>query len=248
MVVSKDENYHGEYPMTSNIIPLGQAQHGDLKLRQLTNFSHVKNEHVIPVVVHEFIQASSEYPVVFVKNSDNGQFIPVVMLGLKPGENLFAGEDGWRGLYIPTRVRTHPFHLMRNPHDHDQLMMAIDENATVVGKEEGDALFNDDGTESAYLERRKKQLTDYFESGQLTEAFTALMAELDLLVPRSLSLEIRGESISLDGVYFIDEAKLNALSDDVFSDLRKRGFLPLVYAQMMSVHQVQRLASIKAKL
>lgn len=233
--------------MTPNITPLDPAQHGDLKLKKLSDYSYMKGQHVIPVVVHEFMQAGAEYPVVFVKNSDSGQFIPVAMMGLKPEENFFASADGWAGLYIPARVRTHPFHLMRNPHNHEQLMVAVDENSAVVSREEGDALFSEDGGESETLVRCKKELTDYFESGQLTENFTGLLLQLDLLVPRSLSLEIKDEKVTLDGVYVIDETKLNGLSDEVFSDLRKRGFLPLIYAQMISLHQVRRLASIKAK-
>ena len=39
----------------------------------------------------------------------------------------------------------------------------------------------------------------------------------------------------------IDEKKLNELSDDVFLELRKLGFLTAIYAHLMSLQHTQKL-------
>ncbi|PHZ84826.1 SapC family protein [Paremcibacter congregatus] len=233
--------------MPSNFVPLNPVDHGLLKIRARKDFRLMKDAHVIPLGVHEFFQASAEYPVVFVKNSENGQFIPVAMMGLKPGENLFVGPEGWEGLYIPMAIRNHPFHLMRNPQDEEKVMVAIDEKSTTLSLDEGARLFKDDGSRSDILEERMQDLRNHFESSQLTESFTALVTGLDLLAQRNLTVEVSGETIDLEGIYFIDEVKLNAVPDDQFLDLRQHGFLPLLYAQMVSVHQIRCLASLQAQ-
>jgi len=43
-----------------------------------------------------------------------------------------------------------------------------------------------------------------------------------------------GEQLSVTGFQVIDEAKFNALPDDVFADWRKKGWLALVYCQLLS--------------
>ena len=43
-----------------------------------------------------------------------------------------------------------------------------------------------------------------------------------------------GEQLSVTGFQVIDEAKFNAMPDDVFADWRKKGWLALVYCQLLS--------------
>ncbi len=43
------------------------------------------------------------------------------------------------------------------------------------------------------------------------------------------------------GIYIVDEKKLNSLSDEQLLDLIKRGLMPAIYAHLMSLQQVQRL-------
>ncbi|HBF45668.1 MAG TPA: multidrug transporter, partial [Shewanella frigidimarina] len=70
--------------MPNQITLLEQTKHGDLKLTP-SDFSHVAEQHIVPVTLHEINRAATEYPIVFVKNSDTNEFQSVAMLGLKPG-------------------------------------------------------------------------------------------------------------------------------------------------------------------
>ncbi|MCA0899263.1 SapC family protein [Microbulbifer agarilyticus] len=228
------------------IVPLRSDVHGKLKVRELGTFEHVKEAHMVPVTAHEFSRLGAEYPIVFVKNSDTGQFQSVALLSLKVGENLFVDGESWKGVFVPGAVRNHPFVLAPAGEDKEKLMVGLVENSPVVGEEEGNALFDDAGEESEYLKAKKESLVGYLESDQMTKAFIAILAEKDLLTTQNVAVNAGGEKINLTGIYMIDEKKLNELSEEDFADFRKRGFLPPLYAQLGSMHQFSRLAKMQA--
>ncbi len=227
------------------IMPLHPDQHSKLKVRSGAEFHLVEKEHIIPLVVHEFVPASTDMPIVFVKNTDTGEFQAVAMLGVKPGENLYVEDGKWLGMYVPAILSQAPFRLVPNQHNRDQLMLAINEESSLVSKEEGELLFNDKGELTDYLNRRKKGIETYFEHTQITQAFLKLMAELELFVERTLNIDMNDQKINLSGLYFIDEEKLGALPDEKFLDLKKRGFLPVIYAHLISLNQMRRLGQHK---
>jgi hypothetical protein len=228
------------------IMPLHPDQHSKLKVREGGEFNLVEKEHIIPLVVHEFIPAATDMPIVFVKNTDTGEFQAVAMLGVKPGESLYAKDGKWRGMYVPAILTQAPFRLVPNQHNKDQLMLAINEESALVSEDEGELIFNEKGEPSEYLERRKKGVETYFEHTQITQAFIRLLTDLELLVERTLSIDIDDEKINLSGLYFVDEEKLGALPDEKFLELKKRGFLPVVYAHLISLNQMRRLGRYKA--
>ncbi len=230
----------------TNLVALNVEEHADLKVNDNVGFDHVANQHVVPVVAHEFVQVATDVPVVFVKHAETGQFQPVAMLGLQPGENLLVKDGKWQGMYIPGIIATFPFRLMPTQHDETQLMLALDTDAKQVGAE-GQALFLD-GKETDYLTNRKQAITSYFEHSQITQGFIKLLVDLDLLVERNLTVEVNGQQINLNGLYVIDEKKLNELDDEKSLDLKKRGVLHVIYAHLISINQIRRLGKLKSEL
>ncbi|MBY5992647.1 SapC family protein [Ferrimonas balearica] len=231
--------------MEANIVPLQKEKHAKVTIKDDPGFAHVKEQHIVPVVVHEFVRASNEFPIVFVKNTETGQFRAVAMLGLKPGENYYSAESGWKGTYIPAAVTHYPLALVPDLQNQDQLMVALFDNSDRIGEGDGQALFELNGDPSAYLQQKKESLGRFIESEQVTQGFIALMNDLELLDARTLSLKIDDEEYNIGGIYMVNEQKLNELPDNKFADLRKRGFLPLIYAHLTSLHQVNRLADKK---
>lgn len=228
------------------IVPLRSDVHGKLKVRELGTFEHVKSAHMVPVTAHEFSRLGAEYPIVFVKNSETGQFQSVALMGLKVGENLFVDGDKWKGVFVPGSIRNHPFVLAPAGEDKEQMVVGLIEDSPVLGEEEGNALFSD-GEETDYLKAKKENLVGYLESEQMTKAFISVLAEKDLLASQNVSVTAGGEKINLGGVYIVDEKKLGELSEEDFADFRKRGFLPPLYAQLTSMHQFSRLARMQAE-
>jgi hypothetical protein len=233
--------------MTDVIKPLHNVEHKDFKIKNGFNADLVKDQHLVPVVAHEFARVANEYPIVFVKNNETGEFQPVAMLGLEPGENLIVKDGKWQGAYLPHALTRSPLVLSKNPENEEQLFVGINESSDLVNKEEGNALFDEKGEETDYLKRRKEGLVSYVEFSQITAAFTKFLVDKELLIPQTLTLEIKGEKRDINGIYLIDEKKMNELSDEDFLDIRKRGFLPPIYSFLTSMPQVNRLARLKAE-
>ncbi|AXQ98300.1 MULTISPECIES: SapC family protein [Pseudoalteromonas] len=225
--------------------PLHNEKHANIKVKNGVNVDFLKTQHLMPVVAHEFARVATEFPMAFVKNTETGQFQAVAMFGLQPGENLFVDGDKWTGSFVPMAAARYPFGLVKHP-EQDQFGIVIDEASPLVGEEEGNALF-EDGKETEYLGRRKEALVSYVEFARVTEAFTQYLADKELLVQQTLTVEIRGEKKDINGIYLVDERKLNELGDEDFLELRKRGYLAPIFAFLTSTHQVARLARMKAQ-
>ena len=231
--------------MAMNIAPLNQDQHAALKLKPGHSFAQVKTENIVPVVVQEFTLCAAECPIVFTKNRETGKFQPVAMLGFKPGENLFARGEKWAGMFMPGIVATYPFRIVPHSQKPDQLFVALDMDSDLLSESEGEPLFDAERQETELLAKRRADLTTYYEYTLVTENFCKLLEDMDLFVLRSLDLNVGDEKMKLENVYLIDEEKLRTLSDEKYLELRKRGFLPLIYAQANSLHQIRRLAEMK---
>ena len=61
---------------------------------------------------------------------------------------------------------------------------------------------------------------------------------------RTLNLE-DGSGHDLNGIYVINEQKLNELNDEVYLEIRKRGYMAPIYSQLSSMNQLQNLGQLK---
>lgn len=230
--------------MSQPIVLLEYNKHADLKVKAV-DYSYMANQHIVPVTLHEFGRAAVEYPIVFVKNSDNGSFQPVAMMSLKPEQNTSIIDGRWTGLYMPNVVRDYPLGLVLNPEEQGKVWIGIREGSEALSTEEGAPLFNDT-KETEYLEARKKALIEHYQQDQATQALVARLVELDLLVQQNLKVEVKGEPRNINGLYLINEEKLNKLTEEEFKELRERGLIGPIYSHLTSLGQINRLARAEA--
>tara|TARA_B100001939_G_scaffold344751_1_gene359848 strand:+ start:2648 stop:3370 length:723 start_codon:yes stop_codon:yes gene_type:complete len=236
--------------MTPNFITLNNQTHRHLKIRNFTDYAHVKNEHLAPLAIHEFVRMSGSLPIIFVKSPNDENFQAVTMMGLRPGENLVVKGGGWNAVYIPGSVITYPFGLARVPAgeegQEDRFVITIDENSPLVNEEDGTPLFDEDGNATEFLENCRKGLMTHFNHIQSSHEITRYLAEKDLLMENALTvtLEEGQEPMRIGGVFVVNEEKLNNMPAEEFEDLRQRGLLPALYAQLASLHQVHRLVNM----
>lgn len=223
------------------ITPLRKEAHGALKISHEKAYAHVAQEHLLPVTAHEFVLASAEYPIVFVKNEQKNIYQPVVLLGLSAKQNVFVDDGDWQGIYIPVAARNYPLALVRDAADSELLFVAIDESSPRVVSEGGEALFNEDGTESKFLIQRKEHMAEFIELSKVTAKFTAKLQSLDLFKQQILTLKVQNEEQRINGVYLVDEQKLADLDDETLLDLHRSGYLKVIYAHLLSLQQTQKL-------
>jgi hypothetical protein len=224
--------------------PLDRARDGKMKLNRPTNFKFASKTNAIPLLVDEFSMASAFYPIVF---ADGPTPVPAVVVGLKNDENLFINSEGaWiPGTYLPAYVRRYPFILMDDP-SNKQFVLCIDEKCEML-KEAGEfALFEGDQP-SAFTKSAMDFCAALRQQGDATDAFVKALKEHELLVSNNAEITAPdGNKFQLSGFLIIDPKKFDALPDSVILQWRKKGWLGLVYAQLLSSFRWQNLVALTA--
>lgn len=224
---------------------INNSAHGKLKVKSNKDLQQSKDKHFAPVVVQEFIAASQEFPIVFIKDAGTGQFKAIALLGLKPEENLFFRDGTWKAGYKPEGLTLYPF-LLHQDKKGENAILCFDESSFLVNETEGEALFDHNGIQNQWLTDKGERLVSYIEKTNSTENFIKLLLDKDLLSPQALNLRLEGEDeYSINGLYVIDEKKINALSTKAFTELRSISALPAIYAALFSLQRINHLARIK---
>lgn len=230
----------------ANIQPITNTTHAAIKIKHNPQVLQSKNSHMTPLIIHEFATAAQEFPVVFVKDPDTGQFRAIALLGLKPNQNLFMKNDQWQAQYVPEALTVYPFVLSNDSNNNDLLLLCLDADSPLVNDQEGLPLFDDDGQQMPWLAEKGEQLVSLVEKNQLTEMFIKALTDNDLLIPQTLTIQTpQGKDYSLNGLYVIDQQQLDQLDDQSYSVLRQRGFIAPIYASLMSMQRIRFLAAMQ---
>jgi hypothetical protein len=230
--------------MTMNYVPLDKETHKDLRVELSASFAHAKETHLAAASLREYAQIASCMPIVFVKDPKSGNTHSVAMLGIEQSVNLYMEDDKWSGHVVPLNIQRYPFDVRP---DGDKLGVFIDENSDLVG-DKGEALFTDEGIPSAYLENRQTLLSDLANSEMATQKFIKRIIELDLIDPLVIHIQyVTGQQRNINGMFTINEKRLQALEADVILELHKAGYLGALYAALMSLGQLNRMVQITNK-
>jgi hypothetical protein len=223
--------------------PLNAAQHSKMKVRQVQSAPEFSKTHAIPVTVDEFALVQRHYPIVF---SIGDQPVPIALMGLNEGVNVFLDEDGKSSdpsLYIPAYIRRYPFLLARLRPESDELSLCFDPTSGAVGEfDDGEALFEGDqpsGTTKAILE-----FCEQFEAaGQRTAVFLEEIKNSGLLMEGEVAIQPQGyeQPFVYRGFRMIDEEKLRDLRGDELRKMSQSGLLPLIYAHLFSLSQTREV-------
>lgn len=225
-----------------NLIPLTSDLHADHGLLQRADLSFARATHAIPVTVDEFVMCQRHYPIVF---SDGADGVPLALVGLKEGENLFVDEAGnWQeGTYVPAYVRRHPFMLARLTPDADVLSLVFDDLASLVTGDAADKLFDADKQPSE-LTRGILQFCEQFEQAiGRTRSFMEELGKLGLLMDGQAQIQNPGmaEPATFAGFKMIDEKKLQNIRGDQARKMVQNGMLGIIYAHLFSLSQMREL-------
>ncbi|GAB5561504.1 MAG: SapC family protein [Synoicihabitans sp.] len=230
--------------MFKNIVPVVLEKHKDLKVKPITKFDFVKSVNMASVMVHEFSKVAPTYPILFLEDPKKDQFKPVALFGLEQGENLFVRDDKWQASYIPAIIRRYPF-VLAGSEGGKKFTVCIDDQSEFVGTDEGQPLFTEEGKPSQSLETVKKYLQELQQMELFTNEFVKYLAEKNLFTPMNMNLRVGKEVKSVTGAYIINEERLNNLSAESFQELREKRYLPVIYAHLGSLGQMERLIGFK---
>ncbi|GAA0702179.1 SapC family protein [Dyella marensis] len=226
-------------------VPLNRTQHKDLRLKGIPSLRFAAGVHSVPLTGVEFPAAARDLPILFAGSSME-EAGPMALLGLRQNENLFVDADGqWAAnTYVPAFVRRYPFVLAEKPagEEGDDFTVFLDEAYEGFGSDEGERLFQEDGTDSEMLKNAVNFLGEFQQHVGRTQWFMEQIRKHDLLEPRNIRLEKDGKAINLNGLYVVSEEKLRKLDAKTAQEFLQEGVFGWIYAHLLSLSNIDRVA------
>lgn len=240
----------------SNLQPLDRQNHRLLRLNKYIhdNYTPAEGMNALFLNAVEFIDASREYPIVFVRSGEGGEgeavkdVAPMAVLGLKRGENLFLGAGGtWSADYVPASLRAYPFALVRS--DENNYLVCFDRDWSGFSEQEGQALFDEKGEPTDFLKGVQGFLETLEGELQRTQQFGRRLLELGLLQSMRFDATLEGgANLVVDGFLAVDEKKFAELPAATLGELQASGMLGLIFAHLFSMGNMRRLVERRVKL
>ncbi len=238
----------------SNLIALNQQVHYALRINTQTVETQASRLNMVPVVLSEFLKLAVQFPIALTKNKDTGRFVCVALFGFQENENLFIKDQRWDSLYLPLQIRRQPFFLGNSEQGDDKFVVCIDSSHQSIEQKNSEAglgaeaIFDKDGNATPYLENVKAILAELLNGETITQAFIKTLTELKLLQPMQLEITFANdESTRVEGIYTINEMRLQRLSTDEIAGLHQQDYLAPIYTMMTSIGHIYGLVARKNK-
>jgi hypothetical protein len=213
---------------------LSLQRHGNLGLVAEGNYKFARGIVSVPASLSEIVLAQRFYPIVF---AGTEMPLPVIVLGLSEATgNLFVGADGrWvKHWYVPAFLRRYPF-IAVPKQSGKELVLAADLNSDLI-VENAPRRFFADGKPSDSAKRAFDFCAKLHSDFEAAREFAATLADVGLLRDQRAEVSLGGKSrLKLTNFRMVDEAKLDAVPDETFLELRRRGWLASVHAHLMSL-------------
>lgn len=223
----------------TNIVVLNTEAHKGLRVHARASARFGDDQRFVPVVIGEFALLAVHYPILLSKDAETGAFYAGVMLGFDDGENLFLDEARGFDAYRPLNLQRAPFFAAGDE-------LAIDLDSPRISDSEGEALFDDNGTPTPYLQGVMAAFRELKPGMERTKSFIETLLALKLVETVTIDLAFDdGSRRVTEGLYTIDQDALCALPDDAVVDLFRKGYLQLIYLMIASLKQVPVLARRK---
>jgi len=220
--------------------PVNSQRHAKAGIKESHDFRFARDTNSVPLGADELFVALASYPIVFTQTDPP---VPAAVLGVGGDRNAFVDEEGrWRAnTYIPAYIRRYPFIFATGPDK--QLYLAIDEAADSFSPRGGKRLFED--AAPSKITQQARDFCQAFQGQlQIAQALGAALQGAGVLEPKRIDIQrTDGASVSLDGFQVVDEARFDALPDEVFLEWRRSRLLGLVYAHLMSMRRWQTFAT-----
>lgn len=225
-------------------VPVTPERHAKAGLAHDRSFDFTRSHNAVLLTLAEMVTAARQYPIAF---SAQSPAVPLAVLGLRDGENLFVDAHGrWReDYYVPAYVRRYPFIFVEEP-GAQRLILCVDEAATEFEAESGRPFFAD-GKPSGLLQDVMRFSESYQAQYEETLRFGAWLEAEGLLADRQVRAELKdGKVFTLSGFRTLDPDKFRALADDKVLEAHRRGWLPLVHFHQQSLANWVTLGTLVA--
>jgi hypothetical protein len=228
----------------SSIGHLEMDKDGGMFVSAPKKFKFAAKTNAVPLLVDEFPMAAANYPIVFAAGDSP---VPAAVVGVSNDANLFLDDNGqWLGgSYLPAYVRRYPFLLMDDPNQ-KQYVLCIDETSEMLAPTGEYALFKD-GKPTQFTQSAMNFCASLRQQGEATDEFVKALKEYNLLMKNDAQIDMpNGSKLQLAGFQVIDPKKFDMLPDNVYLSWRRKGWIGLIYAHLLSSHRWQNLIALSA--
>lgn len=213
----------------------------NLRWKRYENYHFAALDAVAPLVIQELPKACMTLPIAFIQQGE--AFVPAAVQGLQPGQNLFVSPDGrWIGPYTPAAYRGYPFALANA--ENGQVVLCVDTDSGLVGEDHTEPFFDEQGEPSQSVKAVLDFLQQVRSNRETTQRVCAALQAEDLIQPWPVTLKGEQGEKTVQGLYRIDEAKLNSLSAEALQRLQQAGALPVAYCQLLSMQHLPLLGQL----
>ncbi len=230
--------------------PLSSETHATWRIRPQDSAPFLIGQHAVPITVDEFPLVQRHMPIVFSAGDDA---IPLALMGLNEGVNVFMGDDGKlteTNFYVPAYVRRYPYMLARLRPDAEELSLCFDPTSPAIGAfDDGEPLF--EGGQPTDVTKNILGFAESFEqAGARTQNFMNELREIGLLMDGEVSIQPDGaeQPFVYRGFQMINEEKLTDLRGDQLRKMTKSGLLPLLYAHLFSLSLMRDIFARQAQI
>jgi hypothetical protein len=233
----------------SNIEMLNNVAHADVKIN-LTRSTELGDDVMFCMTYpFEFRLALSHYPILVYRDKEHKTAFPIALFGFEEGENLFLDAQGWNARYIPIMVQRQPFSIgfqqMKGSTEKQQVI-TFNPSHPRVNKDIGEAVFNEEGGFTPYLEQVIKMLESIDTGHQQNQVFIDALDKYDLLEESTISITLKdGSNYELVGFSTIADDKFEALSAEALKDLNDQKLLLPITMMMASMSNLGNLVDIR---
>lgn len=214
-------------------VAVSPDRHAGCFWRRFTSYAFARGQRCVDVVMAELEPAASAFPLVF-RPGASGGVDPVALLRLgATGTTPFVAPDGtWRGTYVPSGLRAHPFSA-RHTGTGDEMVLMVDEASGLVTEDPADQPFFAGDAPAPPLAQVIAFFRTRAKSAQHTAQAAAALQAHGLLSPLPpLPGMTEGDAA---GFLAVDPARLEALDHAVLPALWESGALRLAEAHRVSL-------------
>lgn len=232
---------------------LNNVSHKDLRIA--TGFGPEFGDDVgmVPAFPSEFAELQREYPIFLRKETEQGTWQSVALLGFEQRENLFLRDGRWHASYLPGAAAKGPFLIGFQEQRIDgelrqEAVMHVDVEHPRVNFAVGDLVFLPQGGTTPYLDHVADVLRGIRDGIAFGSGMFAALDAAGLIQPVSLDVKLDGQHrVAVNGLYGIDRERLGALDAPTLHALHRAGYLEGAYLMLASLHNVRRLMAEKQR-
>lgn len=237
--------------------PLDANTHRDLRVTTGRGEKYGEKVHSAPVLLCELEAAATEFPLVFMKDSETGQFGLYALFGFEPEENLLLQGDQWQSKWLPLHFERQPFALgrpnsagkntsPRNKDERTKNIIGFHATSNRITQSNGERLFDEYGQPTRYLNHIQTVLRRISLSQSKTELFVKTIVDKLLIESTNIKIVlIDGTERVLQGIYTLNLHALSSLPHSDLTLLEENNFLAPITHIQGSLSTFNRLIELK---